>query len=173
MSEARPIIDGLWNHAVSPEAYGDKKQYYDHILEQYKVYVEMADRVSARRNLANTFFLTLHTLIFGAASFVYEKGPKVQDRLLNILPLVVALALCYVWWRLLRSYRQLNSAKFQVIGEYERKLPSSPFWTAEWIEGLGEGKKPELYQPLTSIEYWIPVLFAILYILATLAIVLL
>ncbi|MGH6629978.1 MAG: RipA family octameric membrane protein, partial [Burkholderiales bacterium] len=34
------------------------------ILEQYKTYVEMADRISGCRALANTFFLTLNTAIF-------------------------------------------------------------------------------------------------------------
>ena len=31
------------------------------VLELYQLAVEMADRVSARRGLANTFFLTLNT----------------------------------------------------------------------------------------------------------------
>ena len=44
----------LWNVAPS-----DKLP--DGLLEQYKIYVEMADRISARRGLANTFFLTLNT----------------------------------------------------------------------------------------------------------------
>src|SRR6478672_372789 len=29
------------------------------VLEQYKIYVEMADRISGRRSTANAFFLTL------------------------------------------------------------------------------------------------------------------
>jgi hypothetical protein len=31
------------------------------VLEKYKLYVEMADRVSARRGLTNSFFLALNT----------------------------------------------------------------------------------------------------------------
>ncbi len=31
------------------------------LLEQYKLYVEMADRISARRGLTNSYFLTLNT----------------------------------------------------------------------------------------------------------------
>jgi hypothetical protein len=39
------------------------------VLEQYKLYVEMADRLSARRALANTFFLTVNTaVLIGLAS---------------------------------------------------------------------------------------------------------
>ena len=35
-------------------------------MDQWKLYVEMADRVSGRRGLTNTFFLTLNTAIFTA-----------------------------------------------------------------------------------------------------------
>ena len=34
-------------------------EYYSHALEQYKLSVEMADRVSQRRQSANVFFLTV------------------------------------------------------------------------------------------------------------------
>lgn len=159
-----PLVDNLWNEAVIPDKYGSKEQYYQHIFEQYKICVEMADRISERRNAANTFFLTLHTLLIGVASFTYEKGPKITNQWLNIFPLITALTLCYVWWRLIKSYRQLNTAKYKVIGEYERKLPSSPYWLAEWTV-LGKGNDPNLYKPLTDVEYWIPVIFGCVYIL--------
>ena len=42
---------------MKPEEYGDK--YSDHLLEQYKLYVEMTDRVSQRRERSNQFFITL------------------------------------------------------------------------------------------------------------------
>ncbi len=166
---SRSIISGLWNEAISPESYGTKEQYYGHIFEQYKIFIEMADRISTRRNLANTFFLTLHTLIIGTIGFTYEKGPLFTNKWLIIFPLIAVLALCYVWWRLLKSYRQLNTAKYKVIGEYERQLPSSPYWSAEW-KALGEGNDPELYKPLTDVEKWVPIIFGLLYIIGSIAI---
>ena len=157
------IVAGLWNEHISAEDYGTKEQYQEHLFAQYKIFVEMADRISTRRNLANTFFLTLHTMLIGIATFSYEKGPRVADRWLNIFPLIAVLALCYVWWRLMKSYRQLNTAKFKVIGEYERQLPSSPYWGAEW-EALGAGKDPKLYKQLTDVENWVPIVFAVIYL---------
>jgi hypothetical protein len=171
MSEnTKPIADNLWNQGISPEKYGSKEQYFEHTLEQYKITVEMADRVSARRNLVNTFFLTLHTLLIGTASFIFEKGPRTSNPWSNIFPLAALLALCYVWWRLLRSYRQLNKAKYQVIGEFERKLPASPYWNAEW-KLLKEGKDPAVYKPLTDVENWVPIIFGFLYIIGALAVI--
>ena len=41
-------------------------QEQEHILEQYKLYVESAEKVSDRRNNVNTFYLTLATSIAAA-----------------------------------------------------------------------------------------------------------
>ncbi len=69
---------------------------------------------------------------------------------------------CLAWFWLLRSYRQLNSAKFAVIGTMEERLPASPYWLAEWA-ALGEGKDPSRYWPLSHVEQWIPWAFAVAY----------
>ena len=53
----------------SPEEYGEK--YHEHLLEQYKLYVEMADRVSERRQTANNYLLTVNSILvslFGVLS---------------------------------------------------------------------------------------------------------
>ncbi len=165
-----PTTDWLWNEDIKAENYGSKEQYYEHIFEQYKMFVEMADRVSTRRNLANTFFLTLHTLIIGVAGIFFENKLQLANVWLIILPLIAILALCYVWWRLILSYRQLNSAKFKVIDWYEKRLPTSPYVSAEW-RALGEGKDPKLYKPLTDVERWIPLLFGLLYLIGSALIV--
>lgn len=47
----------LWNEATSVrESYRTDGPHQAAILEQYKLYVERADRISARRALANTLF---------------------------------------------------------------------------------------------------------------------
>ena len=127
----------LWNENISEENYGP--QYKDHVFEQYKLYVEMADRVSNRRNLANTFFLTLHTLLLGVIGFSFEKGPTIDEYWIIFFPLAAVLLLCAAWWLIVRSYRQLNAGKYLVVGEFEKRLPASPYWSAEW-KALGEGK---------------------------------
>ena len=142
----------------------NKSLYQSHILEQYKIYVEMADRISARRNLANVFFLTLHTTIVGAMGFAFEKIELVNSKWLLTFPVISIVTMCYVWWRLIKSYRQLNTAKYQVIGALEKRLPASPYWSAEW-KALGEGKDKNKYIPLTHLENFIPMIFGSLYIM--------
>jgi len=154
-------VDNLWNEKISEEVYGSK--YKEHIFEQYRLYVQMADNVSARRNLANTFFLTLNTFILSIVGVSLVQGQNLTNKWMVFIVLAPILLLCIAWWMIVRSYRQLNSGKFKVIGEYERKLPTSPYWAAEW-KVLGEGKDIKKYLPLTYIENLIPLTFAILYI---------
>ncbi len=172
MSAAQPIVENLWSD-TAPADYDNvsKGRYYEHLFEQYKLYVESAHKISDRRNLANSFFLTLHTLLIGIAGFAFKEGTRVASSWLLLFPLLAALTVCYVWWRLIKSYRQLNTAKFRVIGEYERLLPSSPFWRAEWT-ALGSGTDPKLYIELTKLEDRVPVVFGLIYIILTVAIIL-
>ncbi len=159
------LSDRLWNKDAFDE-YDDKGKCKDHVLEQYKLCVEMADRISARRSTANTFFLTLNTLVIGALSACAEKF----SRLSVIVVCIAAIVLCYVWKRLINSYRQLNTAKYAVIGEFEKKLPASPYSSADW-NALGEGKDPRKYKQLTVVEKWVPIVFMCLYLLLCTAIV--
>ncbi len=153
----------LWNDAVGRETYSEANESYQTaVLEQYKLYVEMADRISARRSLANTFFLTLNTAVFSLIGVLWTSPPHAARGLL-IVPLVVLVTLCLAWFWLVRSYRQLNSGKYAVIGALERRLPASPYWRAEW-KALGEGTDKARYWPLTHLEQWIPCLFAVVYI---------
>lgn len=82
-----------------------------------------------------------------------------------VFPLIAVLGQCCGWFYLVRSYRLLNSAKYEVIGALEERLPASPYWRAEWF-ALGEGKDRKKYWPLTHIEQWIPSLFASVYLVA-------
>lgn len=116
-------------------------------LEQYKIYVEMADRISARRGMTNTYFLTLNTAIFTGVGVFWQHPPTGSPVLLTV-PCVVLLIQCFAWFWLLRSYRQLNTAKYAVIGAFEERLPASPYWNAEWA-ALGHGHDPARYWPLS------------------------
>jgi hypothetical protein len=54
----------LWNDAPDRVGPRDATTYESAAPEQYRLYVEMADRVSPRRGLMNSFFLTLKTAVF-------------------------------------------------------------------------------------------------------------
>ena len=143
----------------SQEDYGEN--YKAHLLEQYKLYVEMADRVSARRQNANSFFLSVNTAIIALVSYV-NFGSKTTINFYWFTSLT-GIVLCFIWYRLVRSYKDLNSAKFKVVHELEKELPVAPY-DLEW-EKVGKGKNPKLYLPFTHIERFIPWVFLMFHVL--------
>jgi hypothetical protein len=149
---------------IVPESgYGEK--YKDHLMQQYKLYVQMADRVSERRATGNAFFLSANALLLSGLGIV---SSNYAGTMLHVpLPMVgVSLAgilLCSVWILLVRSYRQLNTAKYDLVCRLETRLPAAPY-KSEW-EMLGGGKKSMEYRPLTTVEVIIPFVFIILYVL--------
>lgn len=137
----------------------------DNLLDQYKIYVEMADRISDRRTRTNGFYTTLLSGLLIVVSLTVDR-----DNSLNNYQSIIFLAVgilgclvCIIWWVNIRSYRQLNSAKFQVIHEMEEKLEYSAY-KKEW-EILGKGLDASKYFQLTRIEARVPVILSIPFVL--------
>jgi hypothetical protein len=154
------IETSLWNTEVGEAAYQDDgERYRAAVFDQYKLCVESAEHVSTRRGLTNSFFLSLNVLL------ITLLGPRTFDGppALRLCVLSGALLQCLAWWLLLRSYRRLNSAKFRVIAALEERLPAFAFSRAEWAELTTTG-----HLRLTSVERWIPVLFAVTHLLTAL-----
>jgi len=134
------------------------------LLEQYKLYVQMADKISDRRADANRFFISLLTGLLALLSIAIQfRGAAALQQAVLLIVGVVGVLLCYTWYITIRSYRQLNSGKFKVVHEVEKRLPFA-FYDVEW-DCLGRGENPKLYTPLTHVEQYIPILFGILYVL--------
>jgi hypothetical protein len=89
----------------------------------------MADRVSARRATANTFFVTVNGAL--AAVVGLAGWSKTSEAFGLVLTALAGVTLSLTWWLLIRYYRRLNKAKFEVIHDIETRLPEQPF-TAEW-----------------------------------------
>ncbi len=141
------------------DQYGDK--YIEHLLEQYKIYLASAEKVSDRRQKTNEFFLGLNTALVALLGFVATK--MTQGGMVSILTLssVTGISICYLWYRIIRSYDGLNGSKFKVIHMIEARLPLALYDT-EW-EILGRGKSKKTYWPFTKIERLVPWIFIIIY----------
>jgi hypothetical protein len=146
---------------MKPEDYGP--DYHGHLIEQYKLYVEMADRVSSRRMVSNSFFLGIHTAFATALAYLVKERLLVPN-LFGLIPFVSVALLCWVWYKAVLSYQQMNSGKFKVIHELEQRLPAAPFET-EW-EVLGNGSDHKNYMPISKVEKTIPICFGTLYCIA-------
>ena len=126
----------------------------------------MADKISERREKANNFFLLLNGGICTIGIPLLDKYSAFLEKWqLLILFLIVLLAIAYYWYQIIKSYKKLNGAKFQIIEEFEEKLPARPYGKAEWRYLLREGKEKCVYSPLTDIETKIPLFFSGLYVI--------
>jgi len=150
MSEKKPLL------RVSPETYGP--EYRTHLLEQYKLMVQTAERVSTTRTAANNYLLTVNAFLVTLYGLASTFG---NDPVWFIVVPIAGILVCITWMVLIRSYRKLNTAKFRVIHELEEQLPAALF-DREWdLADRGEGKA---YRPFTHIEPYIPLVFGALYL---------
>lgn len=132
------------------------------ILELYKLAVEMADRISARRAGANALFVSLQSASVAALGFLAARSPAPPDAILVAVCLVGVIG-AGSWFLLLRSYRDLNRAKFEVILAMEKQLPVQIFGD-EWHSLKKDPVKKwrPRYAELGTLERLSPVLYAAL-----------
>ncbi|WP_149180931.1 hypothetical protein [Streptomyces sp. TRM49041] len=129
------------------------------VLDLYKLAVEMADRVSARRGTANAFFLSVQTTFIALVSFGFPRFSE-SPWWVSLAVFLAGTTLSATWWMQLRSYRDLNTAKFKVINKLEERLPVKIF-ADEWQE-LKSDPIPawrKRYAELGTSERTIPVVF--------------
>ena len=129
------------------------------IFEQYKIYVEITDRISFRRILISMFFLLVNVLVISMIAIGLGKTVGEVSMTLMLLPLFGLLAQCYIWGRLARYYRHMLIIKEKVIAELEKRLPSSPIASGEQSASM----KANSLIPLRRGEIYMPFIFAILY----------
>ena len=74
-----------------------------------------------------------------------------------------------LWYLIIKSHADLNHIKFKVIHELEQHLPAA-LYKHEWhLAEEGHGKT---YRAVTTIERWIPILFAVLHVVLAVMIIL-
>lgn len=152
--EIAKILFNQTNSAESP----DTSRY---LFEQYKLYIESVERVSDRRLKTNEFFLGLNTAIIAVVGVALGKSGTHIPAIFYIFISIAGTAICYLWYRILLSYKGLNRGKLEVAHTIETKLPLSLYDT-EW-EVLGRGEDKQKYWPFTHIELNVPWIFIIIY----------
>lgn len=135
----------------SETAYGE--DHGPHILEIYKVLLEMADRVSARRQVVNSFFLTLNTSLTALIGYAGLVSDDLDNPEFLVLIAAVGAVAAVLWLLMINSYNKLNDAKFRVILEVEQSLPVRPFYGERHVY------KQLRLRGFREIEACIPVLF--------------
>ena len=130
------------------------------MLEQHKLYVQSAEDVSARRVVSSRYLLTLNVALvalYGLQSANF--GQAYWTPLVPVLGIPVSLP----WHQIIKSHRDRNTVKFDIIHELERHLPATLFHYEWQLAGEGESRS---YNLVTYIERWIPIAFVALHLAA-------
>jgi len=138
----------------------------DIILEQYKLYVETAERVSDRRQSSNSFYLTLNSVLLAFTGFL----TSLFFEFWHIIIAVAGIFISILWFLSITSFRNLNSGKFKVIHCLEEKLPIKLF-KDEWA-CLEKGENLKKYIKLSVVEQGVPFMFILLYVIIIILMVL-
>ena len=148
---------------VSKDTYGET--FTVDLLEQYKLYVHSAEQVSARRLASNRLLLALQVGL--VALYGVQPAGFGQSWWALSVP-VLGVAVSVIWSRIIRSHKNLNRVKFELILQLERHLPATPY-TCEWrLADQGRGAS---YRAVTDIERWVPWTFLVLHAVLMIALV--
>ncbi|WP_229840272.1 RipA family octameric membrane protein [Streptomyces brasiliensis] len=165
MSEpSQELRTAVWNvNVIEDGTHEDGVRQSQLILEQYKLCVEMADRLSARRGLTNSFFLTLNLAMVSVIASLAPAVARESRVFVLLIALVITCGECFVWFCALRSYRLVNKAKYAVIEVLEEKLPARAYSKGEWHAFVRSGHHGRYFR-LTSVEQTMPLLFGLGYV---------
>ena len=128
------------------------------LLEQYKLYVQSAENVSARRLASSRYLLAVNAALVALYGFQAQGPGSVW---LTLLLPILGIPVSLLWYRIIRSHRDLNDVKFKIIHQLEEHLPAA-LYTHEWrLADRGRGRT---YRSVTDIERWIPLVFLALHL---------
>ncbi len=142
---------------------GYGSQYDEHFFKQYKLYLQSAEKISDRRQQANNYFITINAALITFLGLSFRFNGLESLVCVYLLFCLLGGVICFIFGHLIRSYKQLNTGKFQVIHEIERHLPLA-MYEREW-QLLGEGKDKKTYFPFSDVEIWVPRVFGVLYVI--------
>ena len=133
------------------------KDYRNHALEIYKLYLDLSDKLSARRLSVNSFFLTLNSFIIGLLGYGKLSFSSTITPEFYWIISILGMTICVVWFKIIHAYKHIMRSKFMVIHRIEQHLPLAAY-EAEW-QLLRENHG---YQPLTHFEMVVPWIFFVL-----------
>jgi hypothetical protein len=120
-------IDECWKYLE--KTYSEDRQL---LLEQYKIMVGSTEKVTDQRMRVNNLFFTVTSSILSVSlvvgkAFEFSLAGSVGMLILSTMAFVVT----FFWEKLVRSYGKLNTGKFAVIDQIEKRLRTNMF-EHEW-----------------------------------------
>lgn len=119
-------------------------------FEQYKIFVESAERNSEKRVTQNNIYLTINLAFL---SYVLSQNPNLIE---TIITSFVGLIICIVWLLTIINFCKRNKVKFDIINEMEEEFGN--LYKEEW-------KRISILTPLSTYEKFLAIIFMMVYII--------
>lgn len=136
-------------------------------FEEYKLFTERTQRLSERRQLATQTYLAVSTAIFTILAFlVKDAGFRGWGLVLVSLPLfTVGLAACSIWSQIIAQFKRVIGWHYEQLRIMEQDLAEGhQVFTREWEQFFKPSAGKERFG-FSMLEIWLPRLFAGLYLL--------
>lgn len=119
-------------------------------FEQYKIFVEPAEKNSEKRVTQNNIYLTINLAFL---SYILFQKPNLVE---TIITSFVGLIICLVWLLTIINFCKRNKVKFDIINEMEEEFGN--LYKEEW-------KRISILTPLSTYEKFLAIIFMMVYII--------
>ena len=139
-------------------------------FEEYSLFVEDTARFSERRQTITNIYITVNGAIAGFITFLgKDSGLTNWWLVVAIVPLLLfGIMVCNYWRQLIKKYKKLVGLRLKVLREMEAKLPGSvQMYHREdeiYPRDNRDNIKPGEGLNFSDLEYRLPQLFIVLYI---------
>lgn len=120
-------------------------------IEQYKMFVESAEKNSEKRINQNNIYLTFSLALFSFISIT--ELDKLPFYILCTLGIIISI----IWLFTIDNYSKRNKVKFDIINEYEKENDLNWF--------VDEQKRISVLTNLSFLEELLPIAFIIIYLI--------
>jgi amino acid permease len=89
-------------------------------FEEYKLFAELTDRLSDRRQKISNTYLTVNSIIIGVIAFLIKDTDLLS--VVVIMPLIIGIIACIVWKQIMYKYKKLITHRIEELREIENHV---------------------------------------------------
>lgn len=142
-------------------------------FEEYKLFSELVQRLSERRQTASQTYLAVNTAAFGVLAFLAKDAGFHGWGLVGVsVPLfLVGIIACVIWHKIVTHFREIIGWHYEQLRAMEEGLPGSArIYCKEW-ERFYRAQTGRKGFSFSLLESWLPRLFVSLYAIYALGMV--
>jgi hypothetical protein len=134
-------------------------------FEEYKLFSELVQRLSERRQAASQTYLAVNTAAFGVLAFLAKDAGFHGWGLVGVsVPLfLVGTIACVIWHSIITHFREIIDWHYKQLREMEDVLPESARIYCLEFERFYQEQDGKKVFSFSRLEIWLPRLFIALY----------